>query len=284
MRAFHSMWTGPFLQSYEGDFYIEDFELLTTILSALKWQACNGEIKMITDAIGAAYYRKLGLEKLWDLGIEEGLTEIDSGIDPRVFWAAGKLYALAQEEAPCVMLDTDFIVWQNVEQELKSQSVMVIHEEELNPQVYPPQSCFQMHSEYEFPAYLDWTVKPCNTAFMYINDQAFKTFYVEEAKRFIRAAKGEDPLTYMVFAEQRLLGMCAKAKDKEIGIFAEVSELFNEKQRCFTHVWGHKRYLRSHPEARIAFCRRCMRRIKEDFPQFYQIVLEIEALSPYAQE
>ena len=37
MRAFHSTWTGPFFKSQKGDFYVEDFELLTTILSALKW-------------------------------------------------------------------------------------------------------------------------------------------------------------------------------------------------------------------------------------------------------
>lgn len=284
MRAFHSTWTSPFLHSQEGDFYIEDFELLTTILSALKWQEFNGDIKMITDATGAAYYQELGLGQLWNLGIEERLTDIDPHLSPKVFWAAGKLYALEGEDAPCVMMDTDFIVWQNIEEKFKGQSIAVIHREELHPHVYPPKSYFHMNSDYAFSPSLDWEVRPCNTAFMYIGDEKLKQFYVEESKRFMRSAQGRDPITYMVFAEQRLLAMCAKLKNKEIMAMAEVSDLFEEEQKYFTHIWGHKRYLRSHPEAREAFCRRCMRRIKEDYPEFYKVALGIEALKPYGEE
>ena len=281
MRAFHSTWTGPFFKSQKGDFYVEDFELLTTILSALKWQELNGDIKMITDDIGAAYYRHLGLEHLWNLGIEERLTNIDPHLNPKVFWAAGKLYALAEEEAPCVMIDTDFIVWNRLEEELKKHSLAVIHKEELYPNVYPSKSYFHMSSEYEFFSNCNWEVRPCNTAFMYIGDEDLKQFYVSECKRFMKAAQGEDPLTYMVFAEQRLLAMCAEEKNIDIFAFAEVNQLFDEGQQSFTHLWGHKRYLRSHTEERVVFCKRCMRRIKQEYPEFYKVVLNIEALSQY---
>ena len=285
MRAFHSTWTGPFFKSQKGDFYVEDFELLTTILSALKWQELNGDIKMITDAVGAAYYRQLGLENLWNLGIEEGLSDIDPAIDPKVFWAAGKLYALEQEEAPCVMIDTDFIVWQNVEEILKQHSICVIHREEISENVYPRQEFLQMETTYNAFSRWDWEIKPCNTAFMYIGDETFKSLYVEEAKAFMKAARGNNPLIYMVFAEQRLLAMCAKEKQKDIFAFAEVEALFDERQTMFTHIWGHKRYLRTHPQERIAFCQRCMRRIQKDYPEFYKaVVLNIEALKQYHQE
>ncbi len=281
MRAFHSTWTGPFLKSQKGDFYVEDFELLTTVLSALKWQELNGDIKMITDPIGAAYYRDLGLEHLWNLGIEEKLVDIDPHLNPKVFWAAGKIYALAEEEAPCVMMDTDFIVWNKVEEELRKHSIAVIHKEELQPNVYPAKESLHMASDYEAFSRWNWEVRPCNTAFMYIGDEDFKQFYVNESKAFMRAAQGNDPLTYMVFAEQRLLAMCAEEKQIEPFALAEVGELFNENQQCFTHIWGHKRYLRSHPERRIAFCKRCMKRIKKDYPDFYPVLQQIEVLKVY---
>lgn len=284
MRAFHSTWTSPFVKTRGMGFYIEDFELLTMMLSALKWQEFNGDIKMITDDIGAAYYRQLGLEHLWNLGIEECLTPVGEDLNPSVFWAAGKLYALEGEVAPCVMLDTDFIVWQKIERQLQQGEVAVIHKEELNPHVYPDKAYFQMSPEYKFLDGLNWEVKPCNTALMYIGDEGLKQFYIDESKRFMRAAQGEDPITYMVFAEQRLLAMCADMNNKEIIALADVDQLFSTEQKTFTHLWGYKRYLRSHPKEREDFCRRCMKRIKKDYPEFYKVVLDIEVLTQYAEK
>ena len=46
ITAFHSNWTSPFfIQNNLNEYYIEDFEILTTILSALKWRQNNGSIK-----------------------------------------------------------------------------------------------------------------------------------------------------------------------------------------------------------------------------------------------
>ena len=39
----------------------------------------------------------------------------------------------------------------------------------------------------------------------------------------------------------------------------------------FTHLWGYKRTLESAPAERHNFCKRCMNRIKEDFPEFYDV-------------
>ena len=64
IEAFHSNWTAPFLRANPNkNYYIDDFEILTTIISALKWRENNGSIKMITDDIAADYYKKLGLDE-----------------------------------------------------------------------------------------------------------------------------------------------------------------------------------------------------------------------------
>lgn len=280
MNAFHSNWTKPFFLKHSGDYFIEDFELLTTILSALKWQQFNGSIKMVTDLTGYAYYKSLGLEGLWDLGIDCSL-EVDSEIDPYTFWAAGKLYALQKQENPCVMLDTDFIVWDSVQQVLLAHKLAVIHREAINEGVYPSKERFLMEEGYEWKAFLDWKHLPCNTAFTYIGDDVFKALYTEEATQFMKAAKGRDPLTYMVFAEQRLFAMCAAYEKTEIFSFLEEDKLFNKDQTLFTHIWGHKAQLRNNEQERKQFCKRCVKRIIEDFPHMLKTLTQIESLREY---
>ena len=57
MKAFHSNWTAPYLIN-SSLYEMKDYEILTTILSALKWREKNGSIKMITDRVGESYYKK----------------------------------------------------------------------------------------------------------------------------------------------------------------------------------------------------------------------------------
>lgn len=282
MHAFHSNWTEPYIKKHPHTPYeVEDFELLTTILSALKWQEKNGDIEMLTDRRGAMYYRRLGLEGLWNKGISECLENMDSAISEDTFWAAGKLFALSMQKKPCVMMDTDFIVWETLSEKLLEGDVAVIHEEEIDPLVYPAKEELFVSRAYQYPKEWDWQVRPCNTAFAIFNDVGFKDEYVKESFRFMKGVKAFDPLVYMVFAEQRLLAMCAKAKGKHLHVLSNTEELFHGHQTLFTHVWGYKRQLRANSEERAAFCKRCLNRIKVDFPDYFPVVAKIEALKKY---
>jgi hypothetical protein len=196
---------------------------------------------MITDQAGLAYYHKLGLAHIWDLGLTDRLeTDIDGGISPQSFWAAGKLFALRGAKAPRVMIDTDFIVWKPVAGLLAGTPLAVIHRETINDTWYPGKSFFNMDGQYRFPDEWDWTVPPCNTAFFYIADGAFKDHYTSESVRFMRSLRGTKNITAeMVFAEQRLLGMCAAAKG--IAVKSLLDERNLDNQDYFTHVWGLKR-------------------------------------------
>ena len=60
MNAIHSTWSKPRIYS-TGSFFIEDFDILTTILSALKWREKNGMIKMVTDSAGFEFYKSCGI-------------------------------------------------------------------------------------------------------------------------------------------------------------------------------------------------------------------------------
>lgn len=286
IEVFHSNWTRPFLNSNpHKEYYIDDFEILTTILSALKWREKNGNIKMITDKVGANYYKSIGLDIIWDLGIDVALDDISYKINSNIFWAAGKLYALKGKKTPCVMIDTDFIVWENIEDILINSEVSVIHKENIIEDVYPNKDYFKFKNGYSLDENFDWTVLPSNTAFAYISNDDFKDYYVKSAIDFMNNLDcNDDKITNMVFAEQRLISMCAKRKDIKISEIMNLDNLFSNNQRLFTHTWGYKREMRSDFNKRRDFCIRCIIRIIKDYPEYESLISNIEALKSYYYE
>ena len=282
MNAFHSNWTKPLSLRNKGMSYlIEDYDLLTTILSALEWRKHNGSIKMVTDSAGAEYYQKLGLAHIWDMGITASLDVLDNeAIFPLSFWAAGKIFALEQQSVPCVMIDTDFIVWKSLAADTKNEKLAVAHREDLSGEIYPEKAFFNMDKSYQFPAEWDWTALPCNTALLYIADEQFKEYYTSESIRFMRNLRETKNITAeMVFAEQRLLAMCAAAKGIKVKTLLNADTL--ESQNAFTHVWGLKRELNTNGDKRRDFCLNCVKRIIFDFPEETFVLEKIESLKPY---
>lgn len=281
MDAFHSNWTAPFtVRNPARPYAVEPFELLTTLLSALQWQALGGTITMITDGVGAAYYCAIGLGNLWNGGIRVTLDDIPS-ISPQIFWAGGKLFALRQMSAPCIMIDTDFIVWQDIAPLCVDADVAVIHCEDIVPEIYPAASHFQITDGLKLSS-LDWSVRPCNTALSYFGNAAFKTYYTDRAIDFMQhAPQADNALTYMVFAEQRLLAMCIAEKNACLLQLSDLPELFGGTQKYFTHVWGFKQQMRDDPAVYHAFCHRCCMRLTRDFPAFAEIARKIPSLCVY---
>lgn len=277
MNAIHINWTKPFINKSGHPYEVEDFEILTTVLSALKWREKNGSIKIVTDSEGMKYYDRIGLLPIWNKA-ENVLDDID--VNPSVFWAAGKIFALQHENAPIAMIDTDFIVWQTLDFD-KMSDVNIIHFEDLYPDVYPPKEHFQMQN-YTFDDDFDWDLKACNTAFCVIKNNDLLRFYTDESIKFMRSAKEEnDYLTYMVFAEQRLINMCAKKINASVTAFSNLEKLFADGENCFTHTWGMKQQMRDNRALRYDFCRRCINRIIHEYPNMYGILKNIENLKQY---
>jgi hypothetical protein len=284
LNAFHIDWTKPFFcGSPNCSYYKEDYELLTTILSALSWRKHNGSIKMVSDAVGTEYYRNLGLAHIWDSGIDPILDIlIDDSINPLSFWAAGKIFALKEQNTPCVMIDTDFIVWKPLATAIKNETLVVAHCEDINAEIYPDKNFFIMDKNYQFPLEWDWKVLPCNTALMYIADEWFKEYYTSESIRFMQnLMETKDTTAEMVFAEQRLLAMCAAAKGITIKTFLDMNSL--DTQASFTHIWGLKNDLQINQEKRREFCLSCVRRIANDFNEEIATLNKIECLKPYVE-
>lgn len=283
MRAFHSNWTRPFFarNGVQAVYTIPPFELLTTALSALYWRRENGSIAMLCDQTAKSYYTALGLDFLWDDGVHAVLDNIPETIDASCFWAAGKLYALRHFGAPCVMLDTDFIVWRSLSDRISRHPLLTIHAEDILPDIYPGPEAFHLHMPFSLDA-LDWTVRPANTALSYFGDPTFTMQYTQTAIDFMQAASPADnTLTYMVFAEQRLLSMLAAREGVPLDFFMSLPELFLSKQDWFTHVWGFKQHMQADRAQHDRFCIRCATRLAREFPDAAAILRKIPSLSPY---
>ena len=283
MDAFHSFWSAPNRLRHDGKIVFPDYEQLTAVISCLEWKRHNGSIYMVTDTEGARYFEEIGLTGFWD-GIETSLDTLAGSTDPFLFWAAGKLVALRNRPAPCVMLDTDLIVWGNVDELVSQYDITAVHSEQLNLNVYPEPGAMRFKSGYSFPEGWDFSLNASNTAFLCIRDEEFKERYTEEAMDFALHVRqdGLDPVKAMCFAEQRILPMCAKECGKSLGYLIELDKA--EEQELVTHTWGFKQALDRLPVARHKFCLRCIRRIAKDFPEDFARLDKCRDLRPYMEE
>ena len=260
--AFHVIWTKPVIATGR-DFSMNDAEILTMIASALMWQKHNGTIKLYTDNTGYAFIKEHNLLSLWDGGIDTEVLERNNyPIDPEVFWAAGKLMALEAHAGPCVMLDTDLIVLQPIHELLKQTSLAALHAETLNPDVYLSPSLLKSPIGFRFPDYYNWEVLPSNTAFLYIRDESFKSFYLNESKEFMfhNTEKPAELVSQMVFAEQRLLAICANYL--ELAIDHLLTDPFTTSNDTVIHFWGFKSLLRQNENVQAVYCKQLIKTVR----------------------
>lgn len=226
---------------------------------------------MCCDNAFAEYYRKNGFCGVWN-DVRVCVADDLEGIDPLMFWAGAKLLALRDTEAPVVMIDTDFIAWNNPE---FGGEIIAAHRENISDGIYPPLSFFNTR-QHLLPDFSE-DVLPLNTAFLYIPDNDFKEFYTSQAIAFMKSAvRCGDHLKYMVFAEQRLAAMCAEYTETPVKTLLDKDVLFRP-QSDFTHLWGAKQAMRDHPELRRDFLEKSKERLLRDFPEYGYIAEIIEA-------
>ncbi len=283
INGFYSMWTKPSkvrLGTNKKYIYeMEDFEVITMILSVAAYERYNGPTKMYADEDACAYLDKTGLASMFHRGVE--LIGVSEEIDPLVFWAAGKLVALSKEQGASAMIDLDLIIWKDLAKCIGENPVYVIHREELNPVIYPDPHVFECNEGYSMPEEWDFSVLPANTALLYTSSEEFRKYYTSAALAFMKGcAPSKDNLNRMVFAEQRLLPICAKAMGLGVGSYVKsVSEL--REQTVFTHIWGHKDVLKYNLQEREQYIRRCLKRLKYDFPDYYVYAAGVKELQRY---
>lgn len=266
MNAFHIASFAPALAKGKASPKSENFDLYCTVFSALMWRKLNGEITLCCDRYFADYYERLGICDVWD-EVRVCVADDLEGINPKMFWAGAKLLALREMNAPVVMIDTDFIVWKKLDFGGDTgKSVIAAHRENISDGIYPPLSFFKTNG-HMLPQFSE-DVLPLNTAFLYVPNDDFKEFYTSQAISFMKSAVDcDDFLKNMVFAEQRMVAMCAEYTGTPVMTLLDKDRLFFP-QNDFTHLWGAKQQMREQPLLREDFLSKCRARLRCDFPQY----------------
>jgi len=270
MKAIHINSTGPFFHNNpNGNYQIEDFNILFTILSAITWRKFNGTIKLYTDSVALEYYKTLGICEIWDEIDTKTLDDFPNDINPGIFWAASKIIALKEESAPVIMIDQDLIVWKNIDDILKDEDLVVFHREGLDlDDIYLPYDVLKKRADYKPDPSWNWNIMPCNTALAYFKDNEFLKYYTDCAIDFMKGNNeyALDSVSQMVFAEQRIIAMCAEAKN--INIKSCLDDPFQSDNDTFTHLWNGKNLARENDQTRKKICKAAIRMIRKVDPTF----------------
>jgi hypothetical protein len=271
-------WTKPFFDKNLTDNYeMEDFELIFQLLSCLLWKKYNGEVKLYTDSKGLEFYEGLNLINFWDFNIDTKILD-NININPQIFWAGGKIFAINNENTPFFIIDNDFAVWNKIPDSLLINKILAIHDEEINNEVYPNLEKIPLNKyNYNLVNSFDWSVKATNGAFTYFNDTVFKKEYCQNAIEFMKnhSCEHNDSLIYMVFAEQRLFSMIAQKLN------INIQWLLEENSKLFTHLWGFKRVIKDNEFIRNKFIADCLFRLEKEFPEYYEQILTMEIFKNY---
>lgn len=261
--AYHVLFTEPKMRRLHDSekFYLSESEMLTAQLSALLWKRFNGPITMLTDDIGYEYLQGTELFECYD-AVLPILDRRNYGINPRKYWASGKIQALDLLKETGVILDMDMLVWKTLD--LTDADLIVSHIEHLNERIYPDFSYFIVASDYRFPELWSQQTEPLNTSFLFIRDLEFQKYYTKESIRFMQN-EFDTPDTgelCMVFAEQRIIAMCAEEKSIRVKLLLDYDNL-DKGNEMITHIWSSKYILEVNPYFKSKYIELCKNKIDE---------------------
>lgn len=277
MLTFHSIWTKPVISRGEGEITLWDFEWLTWLAGILEAHK-YGPVVLVADERGKTFVEKVGLAKFYD-EIVLGLDDIPAIVEPELFWAAGKLYAIRllknlEQFNPfdCAIcsLDWDCIPWNYPE---ARSDVMCLNLEQLNWSWY--KDC---RSKYEafVPKTMNWKLAPANNGVIHFEKYkdmlAYGDFSTEFMEKFSAAAVATSYFNLpryvygdaMTFAEQQILPSAAWGRRKIVEPFLPVrNDGFLQGNAFFTHLWTTKTLYRAFPEARMHFTNQLIRYLRQ---------------------
>ena len=275
IKGIHILSTVPSSSFSGANFSPDSLEVASIVLSALLWKKYNGTIRLYTDTSGASFFERNQLLDLWDGGVDLTIIEsMPTNINQHVFWAAAKIFALKDAKAPVAMIDNDLFIWKELPESVINSRLSVLHPEDLWD-CYVSKEKLSIPLGYSFNEAWDWEVKPFNTAFAFFSDEHFKNDYAFEAIRFMTNNPGtnEVPSSQMVFAEQRILAMCAKAQNVPVCFLAE--DPFELSNKLFTHIWGAKAVIRNNPSKKAEVLNAVLLSIKELSEYYFEIIKSV---------
>lgn len=280
MNAVHSY------KSIKSDsaFYMEDFEVMVMIMSALSWRRLNGKIKLYADEAFAKYVYDNNLDFLWDNGIDiKVLSTPRTNINSKIFWAASKMDVINDMKENEVHMDIDFAAWSNLDDVFNEEfDVIVSHFEPVNDfTCYIDKELLVPPKGYVFNKNLDWNFPAINTSFIMFKNKEAKDIFCKECIRYMENNDTELPdSAQMVFAEQRLTAMALKFKGVNIKTLTDVESCMNGSTN-FIHLGGLKQHMKSDHNAKEHFNLACANKLIKSFPEYMDKIKQINCLKKY---
>jgi hypothetical protein len=265
--AIHSFWSKPMPQDPSGKIPLDAVQALTWVASAVNGSRLFGNLVMMTDDRGLQFMRANGLDAFYSC-VHTPLNLLQDL--PDAFWAAGKLAALSSVPAPCLSIDLDAVIWRMPEAMVRATYDVAWGHDEGNDA-----ECYKENREtlgILLPQILQkdhlWELPVANTCLMAFDRRDIKDYYTTTALKWMRNFQDSKLFEYekmrahsMVFAEQRLLPMCAKLMGMRTASFGTLKHPVGGdqdhlvKNRAFTHLWSSKSLYDSYWPAMARYCR-----------------------------
>lgn len=248
-----------------GEYTIDDLEVLTTILSIAAWQKWHGPIHLFCDDVAASYYAKIGILALWDSIDLTVLKKMSPCYATQHFFAAAKVWVQKHLQTPYTILDTDAYLTGPV---LDPQyDLIASHEEALNKEhglnynqnggplpIYPALSDLIKNEAFKVPKAFSETASPINVAFLNINNAHLHSLYISTAWSYIN--KHYDAFNHIhkfnpqpiCFAEQRLLGGICEGLSMKCNFLTDDLNVTTTKYTdSFYGIWMDKKTKKRRP-------------------------------------
>ena len=280
MLTFHSIWTRPIASQGVDEMSLWDFEWLTWLAGLLQAKT-QGPTVLVADPRGVDFVKKAGLYDLYD-EVVLGLEDIPKQIDPQIFWAAGKLYAIPllkrlnkhnPREHKICSLDWDCIPWTYP---THTDRAMCLNLEQLDWPWY--KDCRPKYERF-VPEPVSWKLQPANNGAIifekYQDMLAYSSLSIAFMQRFSKAAEQGSYFSQprhvygdaMTFAEQQLLPTAVHNSGQRLVPMLQAGEDgFLLENRFMTHLWTTKTLYRAFPEARVHFTNQLVRLLRDKFP------------------
>lgn len=295
VHGFHSFWTKPQIAK-RGKVSMQDFEVLTMALSACAYRRLGEQMTLVTDTPGAKFLQLVKGEQCYT----NVLTHLDrvTGVNPTIYWGAGKTLAYELFPVPCLSIDLDAVVWKMPLYDELTTDLVVLHEDPADWDCYS--SSAELYGSLGFKSpYWNWSVAPFNVAFLLFNNAFLRSAYtslsqmfMENSSRFFsrealdRKSKsivknGRHPKVFeQIFAEQQLLSMVAHRFHAKVGAVSSIDFTVDHlKENPFvTHLWGIKSVYRTNQYIKDALVAGLLNKLGTEYPEALPLCRYVEGV------
>jgi hypothetical protein len=212
------------------DGYLDNILIMNLIISTLYWKKYNGDTKLYCDKNIYKLFSDLKIIDIWDYVdyqlLEDWKTE--TTINLPLFWASPKVKAISNENIPFVSIDIDNIILKDLnEYEFYDSDISIPFTEIVNhksEQFYPNDF---LNINFKFPDDFNFKCDAINCSLVYYNNQELLDDYTKLSLSYMQYISEHSSiidnmnpklnnLTYILFAEQRLLGEIVGAHSQKI--------------------------------------------------------------------